>query len=177
MSMSSPRANDWQRLRTCGNICEGCPDMGIVFAGQTAPRRLTVQSDSGWAGDKSTRKSVSARMFRLRRFLLRSCSKDQTVIAMSSGEAELYAACMVAEQAMETENMARDLDVRLGATELQVDANAAIRIIGRQRLGKLRHLELRYLWLQSAVREGEDRSTQGEFGIRASRPVESRTHG
>ena len=47
---------------------------------------------------------------------------------------------------------ARELGVHLGAMELQVDANAAIGIIGRQGLDKLRHLDLSYLWLQSAVR-------------------------
>ena len=39
---------------------KGCADTGIMFEWQTAPRRLTVQSDSDWARDKSTRKSVSA---------------------------------------------------------------------------------------------------------------------
>ena len=50
---------------------------------------------------------------------------------MSSGEAELYAACMAAEHAMGTESMAREWGVHLIAVELQVDANAAIGIIGR----------------------------------------------
>ena len=104
------------------------------------PRRLVVQSDSVWAGDKSTRKSVSAGHSRFGQHLLRSWSKDQTVIAMSSG----YAA--------RQENMARELGVHLGAMELQVGANAAIGIIGKQGLGNLRHLDLRYLWLQSVVR-------------------------
>ena len=78
----------------------------------------------------------------------RNWSKDQTVIAMSSGEAELHAACMAAQQAMGTENMARELGVHLDAMELQVDANAAIGIIDRQGLGTLRHLDLSFLSLQ-----------------------------
>ena len=44
-----------------------------------------------------------------------------------------------------------ELGVHFDAMELQLDANAAIGIIGRQGLGKLRHLDLSYLWLQSAV--------------------------
>ena len=84
--------------------------------------------------------------------LLRSCSKDQSVIALSSGEAELHAACMAAQQAMGIESMAREQGVDLDAMELQVDANPAIGIIGRQGLGKVRHLGLSYLWLQAAVR-------------------------
>ena len=145
---------------------------------RTAPSRLIVQSDGDWAGDKSTRKSVSAGNIRSSQHLLRSWSKDQTVIAMSSGKAELYAACMAGsasrrhgtasgcqcghwnhwqagigkQHAMGTENMARELGVHLDAMELQVGANAAIGIIGSQGLGTLKHLGLSNLWLQSAVR-------------------------
>ena len=117
----------------------GRPDMQYAVrvcskSVSTTPRRLVVQSDSDWAGDKSTRKSVSPGDVRYGQHLLRSWSQDQTVIAMSSGEAELYVACMAAQQAMGTENMARELGVHLDATELQVDANAVIGIIGRQGL-------------------------------------------
>ena len=101
-----------------------------------------VQSDSDWAGDKNTRKSVSVGNIRYGQHMLRSWSKDQIVIAI----------CMEAQQAMGTENMGRELRVHLDAMELQVGANAAIGIIGRRRLGKLRHLALSYLWLPSAVR-------------------------
>ena len=59
-SLSSPRVNDWQRLKLVARYVKECPDTGIMFEWQTAPRRLAVQSDSDWAGDKSTRKSVSA---------------------------------------------------------------------------------------------------------------------
>ena len=71
----------------------------IMFEWQTAARQLTMQSDGDWAGDKITMKSVSAGTIRCGRYLLRSWSKDQTVITMN-------AACMAAQQAMGTENLA-----------------------------------------------------------------------
>ena len=95
---------------------KGCLDTGIMFARQTAPSRFTVQSGD-WAGDRNTRKSVSAGSFPYGQHVLRSWSKDQTVIAMSSGEAELYAARMAAQQAMGTESMAPELGVHLDAME------------------------------------------------------------
>ena len=95
---------------------------------------------------------MSAGNIRYGQHLLRSWSEFQTVVAMSSGETELYAVCMAAEQAMGTDSMARELGVSLDAMELRVGANAAIGIIGNQGLVKLRHLDLSYLWLQSAVR-------------------------
>ena len=59
---------------------------------------------------------------------------------------------MAAQQAMGIESMAREQGVDLDAMELQVDASAAVGILGRQGLGKVRHLDLSYLWLQAAVR-------------------------
>ena len=46
--------------------------------------------------------------------------------------------------------------VHLDAMELQVDANLAMGIIDKQGLRKLRHLDLSFLWLQSAVRGKQD---------------------
>ena len=134
-------------LKRAAKYLKGCPDTGIMFEVQTAPGRLTVQSDSDWAGDKSTRKSVSAGNIRYGQHLFRSWSKDHTVMAM-----ELHAACVAAQEALGTEIMARELGVRLDAMELQAGANAAIGTIGRQGWGKLRHLDLSNLWLQSVVR-------------------------
>ena len=84
--------------------------------------------------------------------LLRSWIKDQSAVALTSGEAELYAACMAAQQAMGMESMAREQGINLDTMELQVDADAAIGIVGRQGLGKVRHLDFSYLWLRVAVR-------------------------
>ena len=134
-------ADDWLMLKRIGR-----------FAWQKAPIKLTVQSDSDWAGERKTRKNVSSGNIRFGDHLLRSWCKDECVIALSSGEAELYAACMAALQVMGIESMARDQGVDLDAMELQVDANAAIGIIGRQGLGKVRHVDMGYLWLQAAVR-------------------------
>ena len=86
-----------------------------MVAWQAAFGILTVQSDSDWAGDKSTRKSVSAGNMRYGQHLLRSWSKDETVVTMGSGEAALYAAYMTTQHAMGTESMARELEVHLGA--------------------------------------------------------------
>ena len=116
---------------------EGCPDIGIVLAWQTAPGRFTVQSDSDWdwTGDKGTRNSMPAGNIRCGQRLRCRWRKHQTVIRPWGAE-----------------TMARELRVRLDATELQVDTHAATGIIGRQRLEKARHMELRYSWLQVAVR-------------------------
>eukprot|EP00973_Karenia_brevis_P012916 1752321-Karenia_brevis.AAC.1 len=46
--------------------------------------------------------------------------------------------------------MLRDFGIQF-KTEVQVDANAAIGIVHRRGLGKMRHLDVQDLWLQQAV--------------------------
>ena len=84
--------------------------------------------------------------------------------------------------------------------ELPADANAAIGIFGRQGLGKVRQLDLRYMWIQAALRrkpialkkyngqlhgrDGNksarqrfDRETCEKSGMCLVRPIESGTLG
>ena len=82
---------------------------------------------------------------------MRALSSNQNVIALSSGEAEYYAALKGASSAVGFQSMLRDLGVQTSVT-LYTDSSAARGIIHRAGLGKLRHLETGYLWLQSAVK-------------------------
>ena len=82
---------------------------------------------------------------------VRGWSSNQNVIALSSGEAEYYAALKGASSALGFQSMLRDLGMS-GSITLFTDSSAARGIIHRAGLGKLRHLETGYLWLQSAVK-------------------------
>ena len=50
--------------------------------------------------------------------------------------------------------MAEDLGLQIGAT-IHSDANAALGIVAREGLGKLRHVRVQYLWIQDRIRGGE----------------------
>ena len=73
------------------------------------------------------------------------------MIALSSGEAEYYAALKGASQALGLKSMLTDLGL-MASIVLYTDSSAARGIIHRAGHGKLRHLETGYLWLQAAVR-------------------------
>ena len=82
---------------------------------------------------------------------LRSFRKGPTsIVVMSAGETEIVAASMAV---LTMHSTATEQGIVSGLLELHVDANAATGIIGRQGLGKVRHLDLSCLWIQAAVRE------------------------
>ena len=85
--------------------------------------------------------------------VVRTWSSTQAVIALSSGEAEYYGMVKGSSLAMGMRSMCRDFGVELGIV-LHTDASAAVGIANRTGLGKVRHIEVNQLWLQSKVRDG-----------------------
>ncbi len=81
-------------------------------------------------------------------------SSTQATVAMSSGEAELYAMTKGAAMVLGLISLGADFGLHLSGI-VHCDASAALGIVNRQGLGKLRHINVRYLWLQEKVRGKE----------------------
>ena len=63
----------------------------LTYTRQTSDATLQVHVDSGWAGDLLGRKSTTGVIVRRGEHLFRHMSCLQTLVALSSGEAEYYA--------------------------------------------------------------------------------------
>ena len=85
--------------------------------------------------------------------LIKAWSKMQSVVALSSGEAEYYGMVKGASMALGIQSMLKDLGVEL-KVRLRTDASAAKGIAARRGLGKIRHIEVHQLWLQEKVNNG-----------------------
>ena len=107
--------------------------------------------DSDWAGCRKSRKYTSGGIIFFGDVAVRAWSGNQAVIALISGEAEYYAALKGASAALGFQFMLRDLGLHASII-LYTDSSAARGITHRAGLGKLRHLETGYLWLQAAVK-------------------------
>ena len=86
--------------------------------------------------------------------MIRSWSKEQPIIALSPGEAELYAANYGSQQAMGLKSIAQDTGMKITII-VEIDASAANGIMERRGLGKTRHIDVQDLWMQEKVRNGE----------------------
>ena len=115
---------------------------------------LEVFSDSDWAGDKQTRKSVSCAMFYLDGAYFYSYSRTQKSIALSSAEAEYMALTGAASEGIGLHAAARFLTGKRVQLKAYTDSSACRGITNRQGAGRVKHLQIRLLWLQAAIREG-----------------------
>jgi hypothetical protein len=82
---------------------------------------------------------------------IKSWATTQATIALSSAEAELYALLRGTTQTLGLVAIARGVGRELQAT-IKTDAQATLGIVSRQGLGKLRHIDVQYIWIQEKVK-------------------------
>ena len=79
--------------------------------------------------------------------LIKSWSKTISVLALSSGEAELLAIVRASTEALGLRSIYADFGVQMKLT-VKSDATAAIGMVARLGLGRVRHLAVSDLWVQ-----------------------------
>lgn len=84
---------------------------------------------------------------------IRHWSKQQTAVALSSAEAELYAMNRGGIEAMGLQQLCREMGIEMGI-RVYTDASATKGIINRKGSGKLKHIQTNQFWLQSKLAEG-----------------------
>ena len=129
------------------------PRLVFRYDYQTADH-LDVYTDTDWAGCPRTRKSTSGGCLMLGTHLLKSWSVTQASVALSSGEAEFYGVVRGAGVGLGVKALFSDLGLGV-PLRVWTDSSAAIGIVSRQGLGKLRHVECASLWVQQRARRRE----------------------
>ena len=110
---------------------------------------IVIVQVAGWR----TRKSTNCSIVMIGSHCIKSWSSTQGPLALSSAEAEYY--CMV-EGVMRAKNL-QTIGAEIGLPGLSeeiilwTDSSAAKSFATRRGLGKMRHMEARYLWLQGEV--------------------------
>ena len=152
--MATPRHADWQLLKRIARYLIGAPRAVVQYCWQSTPSVLDAYVDSDWAGCKATSRSTSGGAAMMGWHMIKTWCSTQAVTALSSGEAELYSLAKGGSQVLGLMSLAADLGMQVEG-KLHTDANAALGIVQREGLGKLRHVRVQYLWLQGRIRGGE----------------------
>ena len=161
--MSEPTESDWNKLVRLGRYLKGRPRVLMWYKFQDEPSCIEGHSDTDWAGCRRTRRSTTGGYINFGSHVLKMWCKTQATVALSSAEAELYGIVRASAEVLGAKSMLKDFGKEVGGCVLG-DASAALAIVQRQGLGKMRHLDTQYLWVQEkAVRkELEFRKVKGK---------------
>ena len=86
--------------------------------------------------------------------LLKSWARTQGTQALSSGEAEFCAAIKGSAEAIGMQSILGDMGIRVRIT-IYTDSSAAKGTASRIGIGKVKHLDVGWLWIQESVRKGQ----------------------
>ena len=84
---------------------------------------------------------------------MKSWSRTQTTVALSSGEAEYYSLASAVAEAIGVQSLLKDFGLK-SKIKVELDSSAAKSMASRVGIGRTRHLEVKYLWVQQLVRAG-----------------------
>ena len=157
--MSNPDQGDWMKLKRLGRYLKSCPESIIKYDYQGAMDGIVAWTDSDFAGCKATRKSTGGGVMMLGNHLIKSWSLTQSVIALSSGEAEFYSLVKGASNALGLQAMIKDLGIYL-TLQINTDATAAVGMVRRSGFGRVRHNDVSQLWIQDMVSKGKIKITK-----------------
>ena len=149
--LSKPTEEDWGKLKRCARYLLTVPRLVFQYPWNALPSTLSIYTDADHAGCMRTRKSTSGGAIMWGKCLLKSWSRTQTLIALSSGESELAAVTKAAAEGFGVQAVLQDFGFPV-KIEVHSDATAAIGICKRQGLGRVRHLATADLWVQQRVR-------------------------
>ena len=152
-TMSNPYVGDEAKLKRIIRFLKKEPVFVYDYPWQEQPPELTGFTDSDWAGCRRSRKSTSGGMIFHGTHLVHQWSRTQSCIALSSGEAELNAALMMGTEILGLQQTLKEMGLDI-PVHVFGDSAPVVGILARKGTGRIKHLELRQLWLQEKTREG-----------------------
>ena len=106
-------------------------------------------------------KNTSGGLLRFGSHVLKAWSSTQSVVALSSGEAEYYALLRGVSGGFGMRSVMNDMRIYPEVTAATY-CTAAKGLAARRGLGKTRHMEVCYLWLQDMVDRGGSECTRSQ---------------
>ena len=151
--MSAPTGLEWQSLERLGRYLAYRPRLVLIYRPQFGCAFMGARVDTDHAGCLKTRRSTNGGALMHGKHTIKSWASTQSVIALSSGEAEYYGAVKGASVLLGALSLCKDLGIELKG-RVHTDSSAAKGMANRRGLGKTRHIDTQYLWVQERLSAG-----------------------
>ena len=170
--MAKPTKRDLVKLKRLIRYLVHNPRVVTKFKWQERPGKIDVYTDSDWGGCTRSRRNTSGGAIMYGKHLLHHWSSTQSVVALSSAEAELNAIVKGASEMLGIMNVMKECGRKVEG-QMWTDSSAAKGILHRQGAGKVKHLECRQLWVQEKI---ANKTIKCDKVAREMNPADMLTH-
>lgn len=159
--MANPTEQHIRAARRVFRYLKGTMDLELVYHGDLKP--LVGFTDADYAAGPNTRRSTSGYVFNVGSAPISWSSKRQTVVALSTCEAELMAMTQATKEAVWLRTLLAELGVQQGkvaATILYRDNQPAIALPKyRQHHSRAKHMNIQEFYVREAQNDGHIKMT------------------
>ena len=154
---ANPTVNDLTRTKRAARYLAGTRDYeNVLKPDQKEQWTVLGRVDSDWASDKVARRSTSCGHIFVNEAMVGQYARTQGTPAISSAEAELYAVCSGTCEAVFVKTILQEIPEEPSVEViLESDSQAAISSQLRPGMGKMKHVELKYMFMQQMIKEGK----------------------
>ena len=156
--MAKPNNEHWSAAKRVLRYVKGTLDVGIIFQ-KSETFELVGYSDADWAGDVDSRKSTSGYVFLLGGNVISWASKKQSVVALSTTEAEYIALCSATQEAIWLRRLLASVGQQQNSpTTIYEDNEGAISLSKNPRNNsRTKHIDIKYHFVREATQKNNTR--------------------
>ncbi|GJR63855.1 putative ribonuclease H-like domain-containing protein [Tanacetum coccineum] len=149
----TPKVSHLHAVKRIFRYLKHQPNLGLWYP-KDSPFHLEAFSDSDYAGDNHDRRSTSGGCQYLGRRLVSWQCKKQTIVAISSTEAEYVAAASCCAQVLWMQNQLLDYGFNFMNTEIHIDNESTICIVKNPVFhSKTKHIQIRHHFIRDCYEQ------------------------
>jgi hypothetical protein len=153
--MANPSKEHWSGVKRVLRYVKGTMNMGLIYR-KSSDFNLHGFSDADWAGDEMTRKSMSGFIFKLGDSTISWGSKKQSVVALSTTEAEYIALSLACQEAVWLRNLLGDFKLKQEETIIYEDNQGAITLSKNpSNHSRTKHIDIKYHYVRDLITRKE----------------------
>eukprot|EP00253_Pinus_taeda_P006363 PITA_06363 len=155
--MSKPRKEHWTSVKQVFRYLCGTNDYGLCYQGiPRLDRVLDIHGfvDADWAGDLDQRRSTSGYVFNLFGGVVIWMSKKQSLVALSTTEAEYMAATHASKEEIWLQRMCSSIGLVQGAIRIECDNKRANFLAKNPAYhSKTKHIDVQYHFVRDMIED------------------------
>ncbi|UYV74577.1 hypothetical protein LAZ67_12000185 [Cordylochernes scorpioides] len=154
---SSPLQQHWNAVKHLLRYLKKTKDLKLVFS--KTGKKLAAFADADWGSDKEDRESYSGYIFVLGRAAISWCSSKQKCVALSTAEAEYYAMCETAKEALWFTSFMEEIGVggfKESPLKIYIDNQGAMFLAENEVVSeRSKHIDIRHLFIRDLIKDGK----------------------
>ncbi|KAL2235828.1 UNVERIFIED_CONTAM: Retrovirus-related Pol polyprotein from transposon TNT 1-94 [Sesamum indicum] len=153
--MSNPGTSHWEAVKYLFRYLNGTKNVGITFSKNSDGVELKGFVDSNYANDKDSRKSTTSYIFTLCNACISWKSQLQSIVALSTTEAEYIATTEAIKEALWLKGLISEIGFLKNKLVVYSDSQSSIQLCKNPVFHyRTKHIDVRYHFIRDVINNG-----------------------